>query len=317
MNIKEFIFNSGDYNIPFMSAALSREQSDPQKGKRNLGIALSITVVFFIIELVGGIITNSLALTADAWHMLTDASALAFALVAAWLAGRPTDVKKTYGYYRADILAAFLNGVFLWAVIIFIFYEAIQRFQHPVSVESLDMLIIAISGLIGNSLSAFALSKSRSESLNIKGAFLHVLSDTLGSVAAISAGLIMIFTHWYQADPLFSMLLGVLIFYSSYKLTRESVNVLLEGVPYGIDVNAVEQKIIGLRGVKGVHDLHVWCITPTKICAMSCHIVMEEGVDRRKLLSDLIAILKDQFGIDHTTIQLEEEGYPKAESEHS
>ena len=300
-----------------MSTAPTHEHSHSQSGKRNLGIALGITTVFFFIELVGGIATNSLALTADAWHMLTDASALAFALVAVWLADRPTDMKKTYGYYRTEILAAFLNGVLLWAVVILIFYEAIQRFQHPVMVESLDMLIIAISGFIANGLSAFTLSKSRSESLNIKGAFLHVLSDTLGSVAAISAGLIMIFTAWYQADSLFSIVLGALIFYGSYRLVRESVNVLLEGVPYGIDVNAVEQKIIELKGVKGVHDLHVWCITPTKICAMSCHVVIEEGADRRKLLSDLIAILKDQFGIDHTTIQLEEEGYPKAESEHS
>jgi cobalt-zinc-cadmium efflux system protein len=300
-----------------MSAAKAHEGSHLSSGKRNIVIALSITTVFFIIELVGGIITNSLALTADAWHMLTDASALAFTLVAEWLAERPTDVKKTYGYYRTEILAAFLNGIFLWAVMIFIFYVSILRFLHPVPVESLDMLIIAVAGFVANGLTAFVLSKSISESLNIKGAFLHVLSDTLDSVAAISAGLIMIFTAWYQADPLFSMLLGALIFYSSYKLTRESVNVLLEGVPYGIDMNAVEQRIIGLKGVKGVHDLHVWCITPTKICAISCHVVVEEGVDRRKLLSDLIAILKDQFGIDHTTIQLEEEGYPKAESEHS
>ena len=300
-----------------MSAATVHEGSHPSSGKRNIVIALSITTVFFIIELVGGIITNSLALTADAWHMLTDASALAFTLVAEWLAERPSDVKKTYGYYRTEILAAFLNGIFLWAVMIFIFYVSLLRFLHPVPVESLDMLIIAVAGFVANGLTAFVLSKSISESLNIKGAFLHVLSDTLDSVAAISAGLIMIFTAWYQADPLFSMLLGALIFYSSYKLTRESVNVLLEGVPYGIDMNAVEQRIIGLKGVKGVHDLHVWCITPTKICAISCHVVVEEDVDRKKLLSDLIAILKDQFGIDHTTIQLEEEGYPKAESEHS
>jgi cobalt-zinc-cadmium efflux system protein len=300
-----------------MSAATVHEGSHSSSGKRNIVIALSITTVFFIIELVGGTITNSLALTADAWHMLTDASALAFTLVAELLAERPTDVKKTYGYYRTEILAAFLNGIFLWAVMIFIFYVSILRFLHPVQVESLDMLIIAVAGLVANGLTAFVLSKSISESLNIKGAFLHVISDTLDSVAAISAGLIMIFTAWYQADPLFSMLLGVLIFYSSYKLTRESVNVLLEGVPYGIDMNAVEQRIIGLKGVKGVHDLHVWCITPTKICAISCHVVVEEDVDRKKLLSDLIAILKDQFGIDHTTIQLEEEGYPKAESEHS
>jgi cobalt-zinc-cadmium efflux system protein len=297
--------------------AVSTHEHSNSSGKRNLEIALSITIIFFAIELVGGIITNSLALTADAWHMLNDASALAFAVVAAWLAERPVDMKKTYGYYRTEILAAFLNGIFLLIVVVFIFYEAIQRFQNPAIVESLDMLIISTLGLIANGLSAIALSKSRSESLNIKGAFLHVISDTLGSVGAISAGLIMYFTGWYPADPLFSILLGVLIVYSSFRLIRESVNVLLEGVPYGIDINVVEREIMEFKGVKNVHDLHVWCITPTKICAMSCHIVIMEGVDRRKLLSDLISVLKQKFGIDHTTIQLEEEGYPKAESEHS
>jgi cobalt-zinc-cadmium efflux system protein len=300
-----------------MNAAPTHEHSDSKSGKRNLEIALSITLIFFFIEIVGGIITNSLALTADAWHMLNDASALAFAVIAAWLAERPVDLKKSYGYHRTEILAAFLNGIFLLIVVAFIFYEAIQRFQNPVNVESLDMLIISTLGLIANGLSAITLSKSKSESLNIKGAFLHVLSDTLGSVGAISAGLIMYFTQWYPADPLFSILLCVLIVYSSFRLIRESVNVLLEGVPYGIDINAVEQRIMELKGVRGVHDLHVWCITPTKICAMSCHVVVEESIDRKKLLSDLIAMLKDKFGIDHTTIQLEEEGYPKAESEHS
>jgi cobalt-zinc-cadmium efflux system protein len=300
-----------------MSAVPMHEHLHPQSGKRNLGIALGITIVFFIIELIGGILTNSLALTADAWHMLNDASALAFALIAAWLAERPIDVKKTYGYQRTEILAAFLNGIFLWIVAIFIFYEAIQRFQYPTKVDRLEMLLIAISGLIANGLCAIVLSKSKSESLNIKGAFLHVLSDTLGSVGAISAGLIMISTAWYQADPLISMLIGLLIFYSSSKLIRESINVLLEGVPYGIDVKAVEQRITELKGVKGVHDLHVWCITPTKMCIMSAHVVVEKGTDQKKLLSDLISMLKEEFGIDHTTIQLEDEGYPKAVSEHS
>jgi cobalt-zinc-cadmium efflux system protein len=300
-----------------MSTVPTYERPYSQSGKRNLGIALGITIVFFFIELAGGIITNSLALTADAWHMLNDASALAFALIAAWLAERPIDVKKTYGYYRTEILAAFLNGIFLWVVAVFVFYEAIQRFQHPPNVSSLEMLIIAIAGLIANGLCAIVLSKSRSESLNIKGAFLHVLSDTLGSVGAISAGLVMYFTNWYTADPLISVLIGLLIFYGSLKLVRESMNVLLEGVPHGIDVNAVERGIIELKGVKGVHDLHVWCITPTKMCIMSAHVVVKRGTNKKKLLSDLISMLKEKFGIDHTTIQLEDEGYPKAASEHS
>ncbi|MEM3622545.1 MAG: cation diffusion facilitator family transporter [Candidatus Bathyarchaeia archaeon] len=286
------------------------------KSVKYLEIALGITLSFFIIELVGGILTNSLALLADAWHMLNDAAALTFAIMAAWISTRPTNVKKTFGYYRAEILAAFLNGVFLWGVVIFIFYEAIQRFQNPIQVESLNMLIIAFSGLAANGLSAITLSKSKSESLNVKGAFLHVIADALGSIGAISAGLIMYFTGWYQADAIISMMLGALIFYSSWKLVRESVNVLLEGVPYGINLNAVEQRIMEQEGVNEVHDLHVWCITPTQMCCMSCHVVVNKETDKKKLLSDLMKILSEEFGIDHTTIQLEDEGYPKAISEH-
>ena len=294
---------------------MHEEQHRP-RGMKHLQIALGITAAFFLIELVGGIFTQSLALLADSWHMLSDSFALAFALIAAWIARRPVDLKKTFGYYRAEILAAFLNGIFLWIVVIFIFYEAILRIQSPGVVKSLDMFIIALAGFVANGISMTILSKSKEESLNVKGAFLHVLTDTLGSVAAISAGLIMIFTGWYQADPLASILLGVLILYSSSKLVRESMNVLLEGVPHGIDVNAVEQKIMEFKGIKEVHDLHVWCITPTRICAMSCHIVVDAGVDRKQLISDLIDGLKEEFGIDHTTIQIEEEGYPKAFSEH-
>jgi cobalt-zinc-cadmium efflux system protein len=253
---------------------------------------------------------------ADAWHMLNDFVALVFAVVAAWIAQRPIDIKKTFGYYRSEILAAFLNGVFLWIVVGFILYNAVGRVQNPMVVESSEMLVIAVLGLAANGLAAVVLSRSRSESLNVKGAFLHVVSDALGSVGVIAAALIMFFTGWYQADALFSMLVCVLIFYSAYKLIRESLNVLLEGVPSGIDVNAVQRKIMEQKGVKGVHDLHVWCLTPTKICAMSCHIVIEKDVDRKKLTSDLILMLDEEFGIDHTTIQLEEDGYPKAVSEH-
>ncbi|NWF86714.1 cation transporter [Candidatus Bathyarchaeota archaeon] len=292
------------------------KEHSPPKSIMHLQMALGITVSFFVIELAGGIFTNSLALLADSWHMLNDASALTFALIAAWIAQKPVDLKKTFGYYRAEILAAFLNGIFLWIIVIFIFYEAIMRIQSPAEVKSLDMFIIASAGFVANGISAIILSKSREESLNVKGAFLHVLTDTLGSIGAVSAGLIMYFTEWYQADSLVSFLLGILIFYSSSKLIRESMNVLLEGVPRGINVNVVEQKIMGFKGIKEVHDLHVWCMTPTRICAMSCHIVVETNVDRKKLISNLITTLKEEFGIDHTTIQIEEEGYPKAVSEH-
>ncbi len=290
--------------------------SDSSVGTRYLGIALGITISFFIIELVGGIFTNSLALLTDAWHMLNDVLALVFALVASWIASRPVTVKKTYGYYRAEILAAFLNGIFLWAVVVLIFYEGLQRIQRPVEVNSLGMLVIAVFGLMANGLSVAVLSRSRHESLNVKGAFLHVVADTLGSVGVISAGLIMFFTGWYLADPLISMMIGVLIFYSSGRLVRDSLNVLLEGVPFHIDLEKVESRIAGFEGVRNVHDLHVWCITPNRMCCMSGHVVVKGGTDRRELITNLIDMLKDEFGIDHTTIQLEEEDYPRAVGEH-
>ena len=299
-----------------MSFDKTRQHDHASRSRSHLAVALAITISFFVVELIGGYITNSLALAADAWHMLNDAVALAFALIAAWIAGRPSDLRKTFGYHRTEILAAFLNGIFLWAVVILIIFSAIQRLQTPATVASQEMLLIAVIGLVANGLSAGVLSRSRSESLNVKSAFLHVVSDTLGSVAVIAAGLVMFFTGWYQADPIFSMLVAILISYGAYKLIRESINVLLEGVPPDIDMATVERKIREQKGVKGVHDLHVWCITPTKICALSCHVVVEESIDRRKLMSDLIAVLDAVFGIDHTTIQLEEEGYPKAHDEH-
>ena len=292
------------------------EHLHPSRGTSYLGIALGITISFFVIELVGGILTNSLALLTDAWHMLNDVLALSFALIAGWLALRPITTKRTYGYHRAEILAAFLNGIFLWAVVVFIFYEALQRILQPAPVESLDMLLIATFGLLANGLSAVVLSRSRHESLNVRGAFLHVVADTLGSIGAISAGLIMFFTEWYYADPLISMMIGALIFYSSGKLVQDSLNVLLEGVPPRIDVSALKRRILEVKDVKGIHDLHVWCITPTRMCCMSAHVVVKEGADRKKLITTLINILKKEFGIDHTTIQLEDEGYPKAEGEH-
>jgi cobalt-zinc-cadmium efflux system protein len=281
-----------------------------------LVVAVGITASFFVIELVGGILTNSLALQTDAFHMLTDVVALAYALVAVRLAQLPVSLRRTYGYYRVEILSAFLNGILLWAVVIFVFYEAIQRIQYPSDVQSLNMLIIAVLGLVANGLVAATLSRSRNASLNLKGAFLHVVADALGSVGAISAGIIMFFTGWYQADPIASIMIGVLVFYSSGKLVRDSVNVLLEGVPSHIDVSAVERRILGMKGVKNVHDLHVWSIADTKMCCMSSHVVVEDDTNGKDLVTKLIHILKEEFGIDHTTFQLEDESYPKAAGEH-
>ena len=282
-----------------------------------LTVALGITVIFFVIELVGGILSNSLALQSDAFHMLTDVSALSYALVAAWLAHRPVTLRRTYGYYRVEILSAFLNGILLWAVVIFIVYEAVQRLQQPSPVQSLSMLVISVLGLIANIAVATTLSSAKNASLNIRGAFLHVLADVLGSAGAISAGLIMYFTGWYQADPIASILIGGLVLYSSGSLVKDSVNVLLEGVPPHIDMSALEKRIVGIPAIIKVHDLHVWSISDTKMCCISAHVVVEEGSNRKELLTTLINILKEEFDIDHTTIQLEGEDYPKAAGEHS
>jgi cobalt-zinc-cadmium efflux system protein len=286
------------------------------KGMKALGVALGVTLLFCAIEFIGGVLTNSLALQTDAVHMLNDSFALFFAFATAWIVQRPASNRRTYGYYRAEVLAAFLNGVLLWGVVLLIFYEALQRILSPSEVKSLDMLAIAVFGLAANGLSAISLSNSKEESLNVKGAFLHVMADMAGSLGAISAGIVMFFTGWYQADPLISIVIGGLIFYGSWKLIKESLNVLLEGVPSHVDVDLLRQRMIAFKGVKDVHDLHVWCITPTRMCTLSCHIVVENGTDRRSLMTDLIEMLREEFRVDHTTIQLEDEGYPKAISEH-
>jgi cobalt-zinc-cadmium efflux system protein len=286
------------------------------KTAKNLATALVITASFFVIELVGGIITSSLALQADAFHTLTDVSALSYALVAAWLAQRPATLKKTYGYYRGEILSAFLNGIFLWAIMIFIIYEAFLRLRQPSSVQSLNMLIIAAFGLVANVAVAAVLSGSRNDNLNVKGAYLHVLADLLGSAGAISAGLTMYLTGWYQADSIASLMISVLVFYSSAKLVQISVNILMEGVPPHIDIASLQRRMAGIDGVKSVHDLHVWSISEGKMCCLSAHVVTCEMTDNRGLLTKLMNILKVEFGIDHTTIQIEGEEYPKSPNEH-
>ena len=286
------------------------------KTAKNLAIALAITASFFVIELIGGIIAGSLALQADALHLLTDVFALSYALVAAWFAQRQATLKKTYGYYRAEILSSFLNGIFLWAIMIFIIYEAILRLQQPTSVQSLNMLIIATFGLVANIAVGAVLFGSRNESLNVKGAFLHVLSDLLGSVSVISAGLTMYLTGWSQADSIASIMISVLVFYSSAKLVQVSVNILMEGVPPHIDITTLQQRMAGIEGVKSIHDLHVWSISEGKMCCLSAHVVTDGVTDNRGLLTKLMNILKDEFGIDHTTIQIEGEEYPKSPNEH-
>jgi cobalt-zinc-cadmium efflux system protein len=238
-------------------------------------------------------------------------------MIAAWIAQKPETNTKTYGYYRAEILAAFLQGIILWAVVFYMFFEAVGRLQQLSAVMSLEMLVIAILGLLVNGLFAVILSRSKDQNLNVKGATMHVVSDGICSVGVIAAGVIMFYTGLYQVDALISMLIGALILFSSGKIIRESLNILLEGVPSHMNLDDIEKRILEVKGVREVHDLHVWCTSPTKMCIMSCHVVVEKGVDKKSVTWTLIHVLKEEFGIDHTTIQLEDEGYPKSPGEHS
>ena len=255
-------------------------------------------------EAAGGWVANSLALLADAGHMLTDVAALTLTLFAFWFATRPATSKKTYGYYRLEILAAFVNGIALALISIWILIEAFSRLQDPPEVKGMTLTAIAAGGLAVNVAAAYLLHSERDSDLNMHGAWLHVMGDLLGSVAAIVAGVLILAFGWTWADAVSSALISLIIVYGAWRLIVESVNVLLEGTPRHINLNAVEEAIIETDGVGGVHDLHVWTIS-SGIDALSAHISHDKNVQHSDLLSVVRAKLHDRFGIDHLTIQME------------
>jgi cobalt-zinc-cadmium efflux system protein len=272
--------------------------------RRRLSLVLLLTAMYMVAEAAGGWWTGSLALLADAGHMLTDVVALVLALMAAWFAARPATSSKTFGYYRLEILAALVNGVALVVISLLIFYEAYQRWSSPPAVRGNVVMIIAAGGLVTNIVCAWLLHGRHHIDLNIRGAWLHVVSDALGSVGAIVAGAIMYAYGWYTADPLFSLLIGTLIVWSSWRLIRESTNVLLEGTPAHINLAAVEDAILHTDGVAAVHDLHVWTITSGRE-ALSAHVIHAYSISQSDLLKELRTKLHDHFGVDHLTIQME------------
>jgi cobalt-zinc-cadmium efflux system protein len=229
--------------------------------QRSLIRALGITAVWFVVELSAGFYTNSLALLADAAHMMTDLAAMLLSLFALKIAARPATHEKTFGYLRAEILAALANGVFLVLIGFYISYEAYQRFFHPPVIRSTTMLVVSTIGLVANLIAARLLAHSDMENLNLRGAFLHVVGDILGSVGAIIAGILMVVWRWYLADPIVSMIVSALILYSSWQLLRDSVEVLLEGTPRHLNIATILSDMGGIEGVISVHDLHVWSIT--------------------------------------------------------
>ena len=257
-----------------------------------------------IAEAVGGWLTNSLALIADAGHMLTDVAALTLTLFAIWFGTRPATSKKTYGYYRLEILAAFVNGIALVLLSIWIIYEAVERWQSPPDIAGTQLTLIAAGGLIVNIIAAFLLHSDHKHDLNMRGAFLHVIGDLLGSVAAMIAGILIAGFGWMWADAVGSVFISVIIILGAWRLILDSVNVLLEGTPGHINLDAVESTILDTAGVGGVHDLHVWTIS-SGIDALSAHITHDDSVSHSELLAVVRHKLHEKFGIDHLTIQME------------
>jgi cobalt-zinc-cadmium efflux system protein len=276
----------------------------PAHNSGRLKIALALTAVYMLAEAAGGYLTGSLALLADAGHMFTDVAALALTLFAFWFAARPANPRKTYGYYRLEILAAFINGITLVLISLWIFYEAYERFFAPPPVKSLELMLIATGGLTVNLFCAWLLYGEHHDNLNMRGAWLHIVGDALGSVTAIVAGALIYAFGWYWADPLCSVLIALIIIWGAWSLIKESVDILLEGTPAHINVASVEETILNTEGVVAVHDLHVWTISSGRD-ALSAHIVYDENFRQTALLKDVRRKLHDSFGIDHLTLQME------------
>ncbi len=287
-----------------MSEGHKKDHShSPGSNRRRLTAVLVLTFLYMLAEAIGGFLTNSLALLSDAGHMLADVASLVLALLALWFAARPVTVRKTYGYYRMEILAALANGAALVVISLLISYEAFHRFKSPEAVKGFEVMLIAIGGLAVNAVSALVLHSASRENLNMRGAFLHVMGDALGSVGAIVAGVLIWRWGWTLADPLISVAMCLLIIYSSWQLIRESVNILLEGTPSHIDIRAVVEAMHKAPGVTDVHDLHVWTIS-SGMEALSAHVTIEGGVSHRGVLEALQERLRSEFNIGHVTIQI-------------
>ena len=274
--------------------------------QRRLLVALSITGLMTIVELAGGLISNSLALIGDAGHMFTDTLALGLSLFALNLAKRPASQTKTYGYYRAEILAALVNGTILILVSGYIFYEAYHRFVEPPEVRGGLMLIVAAIGLAANVVGISVLRSAGSRNLNVKGAFLHMWSDTISSLGVIAAGAIILLTGRTIADPIISIIIGLLILRGAGGLVWESVNILLEAVPKNLDVSRINDAVRKIKGVRDVHDVHLWAIT-SGMYAMSCHLLIEDQKvsNCTQIVEEVNETLSQKFGISHSTVQLE------------
>ena len=272
---------------------------------RSLHIALVLTAALLVVEVVGGLLSNSIALLADAGHMLTDVAALGLALFVAWFSKQPETPEKTYGYLRWEILAAFVNGATLLLISAWILWEAVIRLRAPESVSGGLMLAVAVAGLVVNIIAARVLVASSSHNMNARGAYLHVLGDLLASVGTVVAAILIRYTGWLMADPIASILTTVLIMSGAWRLVRESVDILLESTPAHIPLAAVRGQLEAIPGIESVHDLHVWAVTPAFV-AMSAHCIVRQPEQHQHVLGHVHDAMR-LFGIEHVTIQLERE----------
>lgn len=286
---------------------VSESHAKPTGGnrhRRGLAWSLAITSAFLVVEAIAGWLTGSLALLADAGHMLTDAGGLALALFAIEWAARPATPQKTYGYYRVEILAAVANAVVLLVVSIFIVIEAYRRIFSPSEIATGPMLLVALLGLFVNGVGAVLLHAGSTESLNVRGAYLDMLGDMLGSFGVVLAAVLVRFTGWRWVDPVVAGAIGLLIVPRTWTLLREALNILLEGTPPHLDLGEIEKAMRAVAGVEQVHDLHIWTLTSGKY-AMSAHVAVRAGTDTAEVLRALQAVLHQRFNVHHTTIQVE------------
>jgi cobalt-zinc-cadmium efflux system protein len=274
------------------------------RNRRDLTLTLVITASYCLIEFAGGIFTNSLALLSDAGHMLSDVAALGLSLFAIRLAQLPPTANKTFGYHRVEILAALMNALLLWVIVALIFLEAFRRFLAPPAVKGVGMIAVATIGLGVNLVSLFVLRRSQGESLNVRAAFIHVLGDALGSVGAVLAGVLILVRSWYIADPVVSVGIGLLILYSSWGVIRDAVDILMQGTPRGMRLEEVEECLLGIAGVRQVHDLHIWTLTSGRY-HLSAHLVICGDNEPRPIIDAAQTRLRERFGINHTTVQVD------------
>jgi cobalt-zinc-cadmium efflux system protein len=275
------------------------------ENKNSMLLVLGLTSAFMLLEVCTGYFTGSLALLADAGHMFGDVAGLILALLAIWFASKPATPDKTFGYFRSEILASFLNGLALVGVSLFIMYESYCRLAHPPKVEALPVLGVAVIGLIVNTASLRILQKAASTSLNAKAAYLEILGDSLASVGVIISSLLIIFFNWNYADPLISGIIAIAILPRTWSLLKECTNILMEGTPGHINLEALRKSLLAINGVVDVHDIHVWTITSGRD-AMSGHVTIKEAIDAEAVLADVTRTVNEQFGLSHSTIQVEQ-----------